>query len=486
MRAAADRAIALGSYEQALSFLQSALTVVTEPSEEADLLDRAGRVANEAARLDEAETLLRRAIELRREMGDLSGLAGSFVLLNRTLTNGYRSEEAVALLEPAMEELADIDDEEAIVRLATALSGAYSMHQETDRALRVVEENIGRAERLDIIDVVIELIMRRGQLLGQKGRNYEALALTKGALELAETYGLVDKAMAARGNIGFHLTERDPVKALAFDRETLAETRRLGMRQRMLLILGNTSEEARFTGDWDWSTTELAGQLIGELDQVDRAWFLGNTLVFRGWRGEATGEDWAAWELLTEGDNDPQSVADYLDIRAARALGEGRLEDARRLAQESFTKVAGRSPGREAVAARAALWSADRAGAASDLAAIDETGIHGPAVEMRRATIRAGIAALDGQTADAIALYRGARDVWRELGVVWEEALTGIDMATLLDPREPEVQAAATRSREILTRLRARPFLERLDAALARRPETTTARQAEAGDRTAV
>jgi len=488
LRAAADRAIALGSYEQALGFLRSALSVATEPAEEADLLDRAGRVANEAARLDEAETLLRRAIDLRRGMGDLSGLAGSFVLLNRTLVNAYRSEEAVALLEPAMEEIADIDDEGAVVRLATALSGAYSMHQETDRALRLVEENIGRAERLDIIDVVIELIMRRGQLLGQKGRNYEALALTKGALELAEAHGLVDKAMAARGNIGFHLTERDPAKALAFDRETLAETRRLGMRQRMLLILGNTSEEARFTGDWDWSITELASQLAGELDQVDRAWFLGNTLVFRGWRGEATEDDWAAWELLTEGDNDPQSVADYLDIRAARALGEGRLDNARLLARESFTKVAGRSPGREAVAARAALWSGDRVGAAEDLAAIDETGIHGPAVELRRATIRAGIAALDGQTADAIVLYRVVRDGWRELGVLWEEALTGIDLATLLDPHEPDVQAAAARSREILTRLRAQPFLDRLEAALARDTAAApaTPQPAGTGDRTAV
>ena len=55
LRAAADRAIALGSYEQALGFLRSALTVASEPSEEADLLDRAGRAAIEAALLDEAE-----------------------------------------------------------------------------------------------------------------------------------------------------------------------------------------------------------------------------------------------------------------------------------------------------------------------------------------------------------------------------------------------------------------------------------------------
>ncbi len=487
LRAAADRAIALGSYEQGLGFLQSALTVVTEPSEEADLLDRAGRVATEAARLDEAETLLRRAIELRREMGDLSGLAGSYVAMTRTLVSSYRSEEAVALLEPAMEQLAGIDDEVAVVRLATAMSGAYAMHQDTTRALRLAEEYVGRAERLDLVDAVVELIMRRGQLLGQMGRNYEAIALTKGALELAESRGLVDNAMACRGNIGFHLTEREPARALAFDRETLAETRRLGMRQRMLLILGNTSEEARFTGDWDWSISELGSQLSGELDRVDRAWFLGNTLVFRSWRGEATDEEWVSWELLTEGDDDPQTVADYLDIRAARAIGEGRLADARRFAIASFTEVAGRSPSRRAVAARAALWSHDAAGAAEDLASIDETGMHGPAIELRRATIQAGIAALDDRTAEALSLYRGARDGWREIHVPWDEALTGIDMATLLDPREPEVQAAAARSREILTRLRARPFLERLDAALARETgETSTRRPAETGDRTAV
>jgi hypothetical protein len=51
------------------------------------------------------------------------------------------------------------------------------------------------------------------------------------------------------------------------------------------------------------------------------------------------------------------------------------------------------------------------------------------------------------------------------------EALTAIDMATLLDPGEPEVRAAANRAREILAGLGARPFLNRLEAAMARSPE---------------
>jgi hypothetical protein len=369
------------------------------------------------------------------------------------------------------------------------MTGAYAMHQDTERALGLLDEYIGRAERLDLIDIVVELLMRRGILLGQTGRSYEASALTRGALELAETHGLFGIAIACRGNLAFYLNERDPAKAYAFDRETLAETRRLGMRQRMLLILGNSSEGARLTGDWDWALGELATQLATELDRPDRAWYLGNTLVFRCWRGEASAEEWADWEAMVEGHDDPQAVADYTDVKALRALTDGRFADARRFAIESFSTVGGR-PSRRTLAARAALWSGDRAGATADLEAIDATGVHGPAAELRRTTIRAGIAALDGRTGEAIAQYRTAREGWRDIGVVWEEALVGIDMATLLDPREPEVVAAAARSREILTGLRARPFLDRLEAGLARSGEpasaAATTRPAEAADRTAV
>ncbi len=93
-------------------------------------------------------------------------------------------------------------------------------------------------------------------------------------------------------------------------------------------------------------------------------------------------------------------------------------------------------------------------------------GVHGPAIEADRTTIRAGLAALEGRPADALAAYRDVIRAWRDLGLAWDEALTGIHMATLLDPAEPEVRAAAEWAREILVRLGAAPFVARLDAAL--------------------
>jgi hypothetical protein len=119
-------------------------------------------------------------------------------------------------------------------------------------------------------------------------------------------------------------------------------------------------------------------------------------------------------------------------------------------------------------AARAALWSGAGAAARDDLAALVGSGFHGPAIEADRRTIQAGIAAFEGRPADALPLYREAIRAWRDLGLAWDEALCGLDMATLLDPTAPEVRAAAEAAREILVRLEAVPFVARLDAALAR------------------
>jgi hypothetical protein len=135
------------------------------------------------------------------------------------------------------------------------------------------------------------------------------------------------------------------------------------------------------------------------------------------------------------------------------------------------------------LAARAALLARDAGSAAFDLEALVATGVHGPAVEARRTSIRAGLAALAGRPTDALSFYRDAIRRFRDLGLPVDEAFTAIEMATLLDPAEPEVRAATEAAREILTRLRARPFLERLEAASQRQslppmPERARSRDA--------
>jgi hypothetical protein len=82
-------------------------------------------------------------------------------------------------------------------------------------------------------------------------------------------------------------------------------------------------------------------------------------------------------------------------------------------------------------------------------------------------TIQAGIVALEGRTAEARTLFRDALGRWRELRQEWLEALTCMDVVLLLGADDPDAPAAAERAREVFERLRAAPFLARLDAALA-------------------
>jgi hypothetical protein len=123
-----------------------------------------------------------------------------------------------------------------------------------------------------------------------------------------------------------------------------------------------------------------------------------------------------------------------------------------------------------AEAAHAAFWAGDLDAARVALASLDALGLHGRGIALTRTMLGAGIAALEARWEDAGRLYREALAGWPDLGQVWEEALIAIDMATLLDPADPEVVEAARRARETLERLRAAPFVARLDAALARPP----------------
>ena len=69
LRAAAERATSLGAHDQAVAFLTQALTVASDPRDQADLLERAGTSAGAAARFDVAQAL---------HAGCLAPLAGAW------------------------------------------------------------------------------------------------------------------------------------------------------------------------------------------------------------------------------------------------------------------------------------------------------------------------------------------------------------------------------------------------------------------------
>jgi class 3 adenylate cyclase/tetratricopeptide (TPR) repeat protein len=468
LRAAAERAVTLGAHDQALTFLEQALTITTDPAEAADLLERAGEAASTAGRHEAAEALLRRAIAAQRELGDRSAIADATVALGRALLSAYRAPDAVALLEPAGNQFADLATDPVGIALGGQLARAYMMTSDPRRAIVVADRVLEAAEHADLPAIVADTLVTRGSALADLGRTIEGLSALRAGADLAEVLGLGTTMVRAYNNRSEIEAMHDPRAALETSRAGLVLAGRLG--NKVTGLLANSGECALRTGDWPSALSELEGALAEEFEPADRAWLLRAASAFRALRGEPVDDRLAEIRRLVGDTGDPQLRANASIAAAFAAFAMGDLHEARSAWQRAASLAGSILATAVPRAARAALWAGDAAAARDDLAALDSSGVHGPAIEADRRTIRAGLAVLEGRPADALALYREALRAWRDLGLAWDEALCGLDMASLLDPADPEVRAAADAAREILTRLGAKPFLARLDAAMERQP----------------
>jgi tetratricopeptide (TPR) repeat protein len=406
-------------------------------------------------------------MEAQRTLGDRSAIARATAALGYALIDAHRTPDALAILEPASTEFADLAADPAVIAVGGQLARALMLTGHHRRAIEVADPVLEAAEHADLVAIVADTLVTKGSSLNTLGRATEGLALIRGGQAVAESYGLNRTLIRAFINRSVVDASRDPRAALDGVRPGLALARRIGDRSPMTTLLSNGAEVAIRTGDWPWALAELEAALAEELEASDRVMMLGILVQIRSMRGESVD---VLGDIQTQvgGSADPTLLNALYSAAAVEAFVAGRLTEAReawaRLAEISLTNLPEAMGGR----ARAALWLGDAAEARADLAALDDSGVHGPALETGRATIRAGIAALEGRTADALGQYRDALREWRDLGLVWDEALCGLDMAILLDPAEPEVRAAADAAREILVRLEAAPFLARLDAAMAR------------------
>ena len=441
LRGAAERASALSAHEQAVAFLEQALTVTTDPAERADLLERAGDLASIGGRYEHGEALLRQALEARRAVGDRLATVRTMTAIARNLTPTFQADRSVELLEPALVEFADLDADPAMVALRAEMARALAFVGDDRRSLAMIDEVLEAAEHMDLIPIVADGLVTKGTVLGKLGRMHEALGVLEAAQRLADARGL--SATRLRALINRSNYEMDARGTLDLSRQAVALARRLGRRRQLVIALGNLAEPAVRLGDWDLVIAESDVVLTDELDEEDRVYVLGALVQIGSLRGEPVADEVAQIERVFADRQDPQSVAGMHDLRAVVAFGEGRFAEASAAWAREAELDQLNGPYALPYAARTALWSRDWAAVRADLAALDATGVHRPSLEACRAVIRAGLAAIDGQRTEALALYRDGLRVFQELGLVWDEALTAIDMLTVLGPDEPAAQAAA-------------------------------------------
>ena len=484
LKAAASRASALGSFDQAVSFLEQALTVTEDPDDRIELLLQAAGDARTAGRIERAEMMVREALALATKAANRDQILRTTIRLGDLLLLELKVDEGQALLEPALTEFADADDGH-LAEIRLQLARVHYLRGDFHDSLAVLEPVLETLERRGLLRPIAEGLILRGNALWSTGRRREAYGAANVALEVAVEHGFSDLQLRIRGNLANALTESDARASFDSWRELHSLARKLGQRGQLIRGIGNFGYSAFLAGEWDAGLSEMDAFLAEDLPANSRFLILNNAAIIRANRGEGISAELAEMAGLGA-EMSGNWLAFITDPTANAALAAGDLRKAR----DSFFDIAEADPGVGMEyfyrAVRAALWRHDLSDVKAVVARYEETGDFGPVADARRATMNGGIAALEGRPAEALAHYRDAMRGWRATHVVWDEALTGLDMAEFLDLTQPEVAAAIASTREILERLGARPYLERLDAAAARHVPKAATTSAQTGVRTGV
>ena len=368
LRAAADRAFSLHSPEQALEFLEGALSVTADDAERAQLWEQAAVSAQGAARLKEAATYARQAIDWHAAHGNRSAVARTTARLGAILAFDYEAEASIAVVRSAIEELGDdpaMRDDPWLAELRAGLARSYLLAGHTREAVEWADRALDGAERLGLQQVVAGTLATKGAALLEDGRTNEGIGLLRTSLAMAEEHGLVVPALRARNSLAVGLLADDPRAALETAGVGLEVARRFGFRDFAIRLASNWAEAALDVGEWDGILDLVAELHRTDLPLTDRVDFESNEALVLTWRADATAAARFAAidELIAHSDLD-LTVATVRGRESAAALALGRppealahAETAARLYLAAGLRTSvlwGTVP-----TARAALWAGD-------------------------------------------------------------------------------------------------------------------------------
>jgi class 3 adenylate cyclase/tetratricopeptide (TPR) repeat protein len=474
LRAAADRAAALGAPLQAISHLREAVFVTSDDAEAGSLLERAGRIAEPSGRHADAVELLT-AAEERFLLAGLTGDAAR-ARANRAFaqTSVASANEAAETIAPLLERFDELAAEPAIAAEVAARAASINARRGSERlALEWADRALEIAEAHGLIHIVVDALASKGTMLVTAGRNIESGVLLAGAARLAHQSGAFDAELRARALLVNTLLDDDPRGAVVESRDAAAVARGLGRSAWTVLLNGTAAEAALLAGDWP-----KARQWLDEPLTVDpEARELVITHALRAMHAALAGDDpRAALAALEElraagvGQADA-SMTFYYDATAGYLAW---LAGDHRVAHDVAVACSAADPLNEYYlrerGARAALWLGDVRLARAQIELLRALGYRGRANGTSLDTVEAGLAALEGRRGHAIPAYGDATAAWRELGCDGGLALALLDMVQLLGIDTSEGRDAAAELRPLLERLGGRALLAILEGLEAAAP----------------
>jgi class 3 adenylate cyclase/tetratricopeptide (TPR) repeat protein len=466
LKAAAERATRLRSFDLALHYVEQALEVARDDADRAELRLLAGRGAIRAGDPALAREHSEVARELFAGLGDREAELDSVTRIGMSRILLFEIEASLPPLLDAARDFADVEDSAAFARLSDVISRAQMRHGRVAETIEWCDRALPIAERHGEKRVALELLITRGTVLSSEGRLIEAVATLRGARSVATDVGLVDPEVRACVNLGFVLADSDPAGAFQVSRDGVEIAYRMGLGSSLGFLLTNAVDSGIQVGEWDALDELLRPALELNLNPDFKLPIDVAMVRLKAYRGEE-------YQALVDATvarvpaSDPQSLFGSRRLVADVALAEG---DAARAATEIALAIRDApdayAPQAFPVHARALLWSGQLPAAREVLEAWPATS--GGLLDASRVELEAGIAALEGRADEAAEQFVHAQQRFAETGAVFERAFCQLTMAALLPSARPEVGAAAEDARAVFTRLRAVPFLARLDELLAR------------------
>jgi class 3 adenylate cyclase/tetratricopeptide (TPR) repeat protein len=473
---AAERAASLGANAEAQRSLEHAIELADEPLEEAELLERAGRMARAGGRAEQATDLYERSIALFEAHGGSHPAARVSARLAEIMWDRGRLGEAVGRMERSFAVLSEEEPDSDLATVAATLARLLFFSGESDASAARVEVALEIAEAQGLPEVLSQALNTKSLTLLARGRQREALALLRYALDVAIDHEIPTAALRAYYNLTDAAIQVDSYQE-ASDRVKagLALARRVGHRDWEWQFLGQLYPQFAL-GEWDavLSTTDaLPKDAIGD-NRIAYNGFLATipaVLVARGELEEAKVSHAVFGDLATSDDIQERSTA--ATGSAIIALAEGRSEDALRdalRALEARTELgigheAMKDAFVEAVEASIALGRLEEADEILAIAASIPPGRQSPYLDAQSRRFRARIAASHGDATQVETGFKGAIGMFRELATPFWMAVALLEFGEWLvgqdrvDDAKPHVDEA----REIFERVKAAPWLERLD-----------------------
>jgi tetratricopeptide (TPR) repeat protein len=305
---AISRSHALHAHEQVLALVETALPVAS-PGLAAELRE-VGALA--AVRLSDTETADRHSAgleELARASGEVSLEHRAVALAGRVANETRRSGEVVDRLVSHLERHPDFGSDPYLAKAAVDLARALLLTGDEERAAALADEALGAAERFDLIREIADAMITRGTAFSVT-RNHQAMALIRGALDIAQKHDLVDTSLRALTNIGY--ASQDVTETFEATRVAFEESKRVGDRSHASFVAANLTGGYLFLMDLDavwellndpvWSSTAS--------DQLHRFIALADLELRRGDRK-------AADDYLAKAN---QEAVQVTDVQAKQAL----------------------------------------------------------------------------------------------------------------------------------------------------------------------